>query len=62
MVRLTGIAPDAGDQITIDLSATGGFGYINAMEIEVIPEPTSGALVLMAAALGLLIRRRGSRP
>ena len=55
---LTGISPNASGEITITIAATsGGFGYLNAMEMTVVPEP-SAALLGAVGFLALLRRRR----
>lgn len=46
------------ESTVINLSATGGFGYINAMEIEVIPEPATLGLVMGVGCGILFVRRR----
>ncbi|MBU0677345.1 MAG: PEP-CTERM sorting domain-containing protein [Verrucomicrobia bacterium] len=57
---IAGISPTSGS-IDINLSATGGFGYINAMQIEeVIPEPST-ALLLLLGGTGILLRARRRR-
>jgi hypothetical protein len=49
--------PTAGS-LVVDLSATGGFGYVNAMSISAIPEPSVLATLLGLGALGFLSLRR----
>lgn len=67
VVTLAGLTPDLNNQIVINLSAsTGGsgtsFGYINAMKIEVVPEPGMAAFVVLGGVmLGLGRRFRISR-
>ncbi|MGB6222524.1 hypothetical protein, partial [Haloferula sp.] len=64
VVSLTGLTPTSG-QLVINLtatSATGGsgsntFGYINAMSIAAVPEP-SNCLIGGICILSLLFRRR----
>lgn len=47
VVRISGVAPSSGT-ITINLSATGGFGYLNAMQIEsVVPLTLSNAVAML---------------
>lgn len=56
---LTGITPNASGEITITIAATsGGFGYLNAMEMSVVPEP--GATLLGGLGILVLLRRRRS--
>lgn len=55
------LAADANGEVRVDFAfGTGGFGYINAMSIGVVPEPST--LVLLAAGAaglaGFAIRRR----
>ena len=59
------VKADAGGNVVLNMSKgpgnnnTSGFFYLNAMTIEVIPEPSSALLVLVAG-LGLcVVRRRG---
>lgn len=67
VVTLAGLTPDINNQIVINLSAsTGGsgtsFGYINAMQIEVVPEPGVAAFVVLGGVMmGLGRRFRRSR-
>lgn len=63
VVRISGIAPDGSNEITIGVEAapsnTNGnsFFYINLMDVSVaVPEPTSAVLLLVGAAAAL--RRR----
>lgn len=58
VVTLSGLSAPAG-QIVVNLTATGGFGYINALEIEYIPEPGSFGLLALGALLVRRLRRRG---
>lgn len=52
-----GISPNGSNQIDVTFfSASGGFGYLNAMEITVIPEP--GAALLGGLGMLALLRRR----
>lgn len=60
---VSGLAPNASSQIDLTLFATSTdtnkFGYLNAMQIEVIPEPTSAMLIgLGLAGMAVAIRRR----
>ena len=67
VVTLTGLTPDLNNQSVINLSSSTGssgtsFGYINAMKIEVVPEPGVAAFVMLGGAvLGLGRRFRRSR-
>lgn len=56
VVRIDGIS--GVNSAEVNLSATGGYGYINAMEIEVVPEPAALSLILSAGLGALLVRRR----
>lgn len=61
VATLNGVSPDAGGGIYIGFTgADGGSGYLNAMEITTVPEPTTVMLVGFGAGLlGLLgLRRR----
>jgi hypothetical protein len=66
VVSLTGISPDINNQIVITLSAntasgssgSATFGYINAVQISVIPEPATIALLGMGGGILLVTRRR----
>ncbi|MEI6193380.1 MAG: PEP-CTERM sorting domain-containing protein [Verrucomicrobiota bacterium] len=57
-VSLLGIVPDSGGYINLAYNAaSGGFGYLNAMSIEIVPEPSSLALFGLGFA-GLIVVRR----
>jgi hypothetical protein len=64
VITLSGLAPDVNNQIVVTLSAntaSGGsgsstFGYINAMQITVVPEPAT--LLFMATGIATLWARR----
>jgi len=59
-VSLNGVQPVSG-AITIEFSnSTGRFGYLNAMQVDVVPEPTTNALLILAALAGswLSFRRK----
>jgi len=64
IVGVSGVAPDANNQIVIDLSPgpnnnqAQGFYYLNVMEINSVPEPTGLAVLAGGAALLLGRRRR----
>jgi hypothetical protein len=53
---IAGVIPDANNVISIDVSVvSGGFAYLGAMGISVVPEPASSILICLA---GLMLRRR----
>ena len=58
---LTGVIPDGNNEIFVDVEVgpgntnSTGFYYLNAMQVDIIPEPTS--LLLMLPLLSLLRRR-----
>jgi hypothetical protein len=60
-VSFLNLVPNGSNQISILLEVeSGGFGYLNAMQITAVPEPSTAALLALGA-LGLgvaLIRRR----
>jgi hypothetical protein len=59
-VSLNGVQPVSG-AITIEFSnSTGQFGYLNLMQVDVVPEPTTNALLILAALAGswLFLRRK----
>lgn len=61
VTSLLGVAPNASGEIVLDVAfgpnAVGSFAYLNAIKItEVVPEPASLGLLLMAAG-GVLARR-----
>jgi lysophospholipase L1-like esterase len=54
------IQPDAFGQVFIDMTLIqGSYAYLNAMEITVVPEPASAAL--MALSAGVILRRQRRR-
>ena len=65
VVTLAGLSPTSGQivvTITADDTAGAGgaatFGYINAMAIQAIPEPSTSCALALALSAGLLRRRR----
>ena len=62
IIRLSGIRPNASGQILVGVQAySGGFGYLGALEIGVLPEPsTMGLLGLGGLAFAGALRRRRS--
>ncbi len=60
VATLTGVAPQASDILYVQFTGAGGdFGYLNAMQITAVPEPTSALLV--ASVVGLAVARRRTR-
>lgn len=65
VLTFAGILPDANGEIAIEVSAGPGndnglrFYYINLMQVDFVPEPTSAVLLLSAGALALATRWRG---
>ncbi len=65
VLKLTGIVPDANNEIFVDLTPgpdndnSNGFFYIGLMQVDIVPEPASLSL-LAAAGLCVLGRRRSS--
>ncbi len=63
VLRINGILPDANNEIFVDVtpgpnnSTSTGFYYINLMQVDVVPEPASVAL--MGAAGLMVLGRRG---
>jgi hypothetical protein len=54
-----GVAPDSGAISIAINAASGGFGYLNAMRVEVIPEPSAASLLaLWGAGWAVALRRR----
>jgi hypothetical protein len=61
IVSLSGFAPNANNEITINVSrVSGGYGYLGVLQIETspIPEPSTLGLLGGLTALGALRRRR----
>lgn len=57
-VVFSNVAPDGNNRIDLNIDVdTGGFAYLNAMQIEVIPEPGTLAL-LLGGVLVLWLKRR----
>jgi hypothetical protein len=57
-VNFSGIAPDVNNQISVSIDInSGGFAYLNAMQITVVPEPASLSLLLLGGFLLSVIRR-----
>ena len=60
ILSLAGVAPTVANEIVIDFSATGGFGYLGALQIEVvaIPEPASACVFAGLYGLAFACKRR----
>lgn len=57
--NFSGIAPDVNNQITVSIDInSGGFAYLNAMQITVVPEPASLSFLLLGGLVLRLTRRR----
>lgn len=61
---VAGIVPNGSNQITIDVSPgpnntnSSGFFYLGVMELQGVPEPSAGTVLLLTLAGTLLVRRR----
>jgi len=59
---ISGIAPNGSNQIDVTFFASAGdlndFAYLNAMEITVIPEPSTWALLAFSLTTVMVLRRR----
>ena len=54
VVTISGVAPQTGNILYIGFAgANGGSGYLNALQIDAVPEPT-GSVMLVTACLGML--------
>jgi hypothetical protein len=58
--HLDGITPDASGDITLTLTTSATYGYINAVQLSSVPEPAALSL-LGLGALALLRRRASAR-
>jgi len=60
VATLSGITPQPGGVIYIGFGGAGGTGsgYLNAMQIEVVPEPASALLMIIGGAALAVTRRR----
>jgi hypothetical protein len=59
VATISGLAPDAGGTLYLQfVGATGAQGYLNSMQILVVPEP-SAFILLASSGLVLRLRRRG---
>lgn len=60
VATLTGLAPQTSDILYVQFTGSaGGSGYLNAMQITAVPEPTSA--LLAASVVGLAVARRRNR-
>lgn len=60
-LSLSNIVPNGSGQIFVNLEGTtGGFGYLNAMQVTAVPEPATSALVALSSLVfaGYILRRR----
>jgi hypothetical protein len=59
LATFSNVAADGSNQIKVDyLVATGGFAYLNAMQINVVPEPATWALLAFSLTTVMVLRRR----
>jgi len=54
-----GITPDVNNEIFINYKVnSGGFAYLNALQIDVVPEPSTWALLAFSLTIVMVFRRR----
>lgn len=57
LALINGITPNASNEITLAVSSA-GLGYLNALQISVVPEPAAMALLALGGTALLIARRR----
>jgi hypothetical protein len=61
VVTISDLSPQADDILYVGFEgASGGLGYLNALEVEIVPEPASVLLVAGGCALACCLRRRNA--
>lgn len=59
VVTLSGLSPQSGNILYVGFTGNnGGNGYLNAMQIEIVPEPAAVTLLMAGGAVMTLLRRR----
>jgi hypothetical protein len=61
VLEINGISPDANDRILVEYTVnTGGFGYLTAITVSEVPEPSSALLFAFGLGTLVLFRRKNS--
>ncbi|WP_309396825.1 PEP-CTERM sorting domain-containing protein [Cerasicoccus maritimus] len=57
-VGFSGVTPDVSGNITFEVQQNTSFGYINALEITAVPEPSTYVILMGVCGLGFALWRR----
>lgn len=59
IASFAGVAPNGSDEISVSITVPEGtYGYLNAMQITAIPEPSALPIVVVAVTFAMVLRRR----